>query len=412
LQANGGISGRGVQLFGSGFIVTPDGAASLGLGSITGLERHIRPYRNGRDLTATPRNVMVIDLFGLDAEEVRTRFPAVYQWVYERVKPERDQNNRASYRNNWWIHGEPRANLQPALAGLSRYIATVETSKHRFFVFLDASILPDNMLVNIALDDAFHLGVLSSRIHVTWALAAGGRLGVGNDPRYNKSRCFEPFPFPAASDAQQARIRAVAEELDAHRKRQQAAHPKLTLTDIYNVLDKLRRGETLTARERQVHEQGLASVLRQLHDELDAAVAEAYGWPADLPDDEILARLVALNAERAAEEAAGVVRWLRPAYQAPSGLRVTHYELPAAHATPLREPTAEYVTRLPWRPDRLAEQAQAVRAALAALDRPATVEQVAAAFVDAPSERAAELLETLASLGQVAVREDGRFVAD
>ena len=123
LQANGNISGRGVQLFGSGFIVTPQEAADLGLGLVAGLKRHIRPYRNGRDLTAIPRDVMVIDLFGLTAEEVRTRFPAVYQWIYERVKPERDQNNRASYRNNWWIHGEPRAALRPALAGLPRYIA-------------------------------------------------------------------------------------------------------------------------------------------------------------------------------------------------------------------------------------------------------------------------------------------------
>ena len=223
LQANGNISGRGVQLFGSGFIVTAQEAANLGLGRVAGLENHIRPYRNGRDLTATPRDVLVIDLFGLTAEEVRTRFPAVYQWVYERVKPERDQNNRAGYRNNWWIYGEPRAALRPALAGLRRYIATVETSRRRFFAFLDASILPDNMLVNIALDDAYFLGVLSSRIHVIWALASGGRLGVGNDPRYNKTRCFELFPFPAAIDAQQARIRGLAEQLDAHRKRQQAA---------------------------------------------------------------------------------------------------------------------------------------------------------------------------------------------
>jgi hypothetical protein len=350
---------------------------------------------------------MVIDLFGLNADEVRTRFPAVYQWVWERVKPERDQNNRASYRNNWWIHGEPRANLRPALEGLNRYIATVETSRRRFFVFLDASILPDNMLVNIALDDAYFLGVLSSRIHVTWALAAGGRLGVGNDPRYNKSRCFEPFPFPAAGDAQQARIRAVAEELDAHRKRQQAAHPTLTLTDLYNVLDKLRRGEALTARERQVHEQGLASVLRQLHDELDALVAEAYGWPADLPDDEILARLVALNAKRAAEEAAGVIRWLRPEYQVASG----GLHVAGGKWQVVREPAAEYVTRLAW-PERLAEQAQAVRSALAALDEPATVEMVAAAFVNAPSERVADLLETLASLGQVKMGNEGQFAAD
>ena len=96
------------------------------------------------------------------------------------------------------------------------------------------------MLIAIALNDAYCLGILSSRIHVTWALAAGGRLGVGNDPRYNKTRCFEPFPFPAATAAQQARIRAIAERLDAHRKRQQERHPTLTLTDMYNVLERLR----------------------------------------------------------------------------------------------------------------------------------------------------------------------------
>jgi hypothetical protein len=104
------------------------------------------------------------------------------------------QNNRSSHRDNRWIHGEPRGGFRPALQGLDQYIATVETSKHRFFVFLDAAILPDNMLIVIPLDDAYFLGILSSRIHVTRALAAGGRLGVGNDPRYNKIRCFEPFP--------------------------------------------------------------------------------------------------------------------------------------------------------------------------------------------------------------------------
>ena len=245
------------------------------------------------------------------------------------VKPERDQNNRASYRENWWIHGEPRAALRPALAGLRRYIATVETSRRRFFVFLDAAILPDNKLINIALDDAYFLGVLSSRIHVTWALAAGSWLGVGNDPVYVKTACFEKFPFPAATDAQQARIRALAEELDAHRKRQQAQHPKLALTDMYNVLEKLRSGEPLSAAEKVIHEQGLVSVLRQLHDELDAAVFDVYGWPVTLAGEEILAWLVVLNAERAAEEAQGTIRWLRPEYQSPA---TTH------HGTGARRP--------------------------------------------------------------------------
>jgi hypothetical protein len=407
LQANADISGRGVQLFGSGFIVTPKEAEELGLGRVVDLERHIRPYRNGRDLTATPRNVMVIDLFGLTAEEVRARFPAVYQWVYERVKPERDQNNRASYRDNWWIHGEPRAALRPALAGLSRYIATVETSRRRFFVFLDAAILPDNKLVNIALDDAYFLGVLSSRVHVTWALAAGSWLGVGNDPVYVKTACFEKFPFPAATDAQPARIRAIAERLDSHRKRQQAQHPKLTLTDMYNVLEKLRAGEPLSARDKTVHEQGLVSVLRQLHDELDAAMFDAYGWPVTLTDEEILERLVALNAARAAEEAQGLVRWLRPEYQAPTQYSIRNTQQALIQETPEEaQPAARPLQ--PW-PCRMAEQAQAVRGALARQAGPASAAQVAAAFAAAPADRVAELLETLVTLGQARQTVEGRF---
>ncbi len=407
LQANSYLSGRGVQLFGAGFIVTPAEAEILGLGHVPGLEQHIRPYRNGRDLTATPRGVLVIDLFGLDVDDVRQRYPAVYQWVYERVKPERDQNNRASYRHNWWVHGEPRASLRPALAGLSRYIATVETSRRRFFVFLDASILPDNKLIVIALEDAFFLGVLSSRIHVTWALAAGSWLGVGNDPVYVKTACFEKFPFPDASDDQKARIRTIAEELDAHRKRQQAQHPKLTLTDMYNVLDKLRTGAALTTKERTVHEQGLVSVVQQLHDALDRAVSEAYGWPVDLGDEEILERLVALNAARAAEEAQGLVRWLRPEFQAPAA--------GAAQPALLREradAAGRYVTHpavTPW-PTRLAEQAQAVRTVLVAWGAPATAAQVAAAFSGASADQVTDLLETLVSLGQAEQWEDGRFV--
>jgi hypothetical protein len=103
------------------------------------------------------------------------------------VKPERDTNNRASYRENWWIFGEPRKDLRPALEGLLRYITTIETAKHRFFQFLDASIRPDNMLVNIGISSAHPLAVLSSRIHTRWAIATGGWLGVGNDARYSNS---------------------------------------------------------------------------------------------------------------------------------------------------------------------------------------------------------------------------------
>jgi hypothetical protein len=133
LKANAELSSPGVKLHGAGFIVSREEAATLGLGTVPGLERHVREYRNGRDLMASPRDALVIDLFGLNADEVRVRFPAVFQWVVERVKPERDQNNRATYRDNWWVFGEPRKEFRPALAGLPRYIATVETAKHRTF---------------------------------------------------------------------------------------------------------------------------------------------------------------------------------------------------------------------------------------------------------------------------------------
>lgn len=426
LAANSELANRGVQLFGSGFIVTPTEAAALGLGQVPGLECHVRPYRNGRDLTDKPRGVLVIDLFGLSAEAVRDRFPEIFQWVLERVKPERDQNNRASYRINWWVHGEPRKELRKALAGLPRYIATVETAKHRTFLFLDAAILPDNKLVVIASDDAFVLGVLSSRQHVAWTMAAGSTLE--DRPVYVKTTCFEPFPFPDVKEDQRQKVRAIAERLDAHRKRQQELHPGLGLTDMYNVLARLRAGEPLSAKEKAIHEQGLVAILWQLHDELDAAVADAYGWPADLSDEEVLERLVALNAQRAREEAQDVVRWLRPEYQKPTTAQLakqtnlnlgTEVTAPVATAKskkfPVRrDPRAGNDTtpkpKAHW-PKTLPEQVQVVRATLVAAVGPVTAETVARTFQRARTDRVAELLATLAALGQVREVEPGAYTS-
>ena len=205
------------------------------------------------------------------------------------------------------------------LVGLPRYIATVETAKHRVFQFLDATIAPDDKLICIASDDAYPLGVLSSAPCMSaWSLATGSTLGR-SAASTSKPACFETFPFPVATPEQQAHIRDLAEQLDAHRKRQQAQHATLTLTGMYNVLAKIRAGETLNDKDKTIHEQGLVSVLQTLHDELDAAVLAAYGW-SDLKvtdSETLLERLVALNAERAREEATGQIRWLRPAYQSP-----------------------------------------------------------------------------------------------
>jgi hypothetical protein len=401
LKANDGLSSPGVKLHGAGFIVTPAQARALGLGTVPGLDRHIRHYRNGRDLTATPRGVMVIDLFGLTENEVQARFPAVYQHVLDQVKPERDQNNRDSYKRLWWVHGEPRKDLRPALAGLPRYLATVETTKNRVFQFLGAETLPDNMLIAIGLDDAAALATLSSRMHVVWALKAGGTLE--DRPRYNKSQCFDPFPFPALTPAQTARLRSLGEQLDAHRKAQQVAHPKLTLTAMYNVLEKLRAGERIEGKDREVYEQGLIGILKKLHDDIDAAVAEAYGWPVDLPEADLLQRLVDLNQTRAAEESRGLVRWLRPDYQNPTGRAAAGKD----EQSTMDIGPADKAAKAPW-PKGMPEQFAAVRAVLQEMGE-ATPDQIARRFVRVRSNSVVPLLTTLADLGFVRPTADGRY---
>ena len=185
---------------------------------------------------------------------------------------------------------------------------------------------------------------------------------------------------------------------------------------MYNVLEKLRSGEPLTAKDKIIHEQGLVSVLKQLHDELDAAVVDAYGWPVNLAAEEILEKLVALNAERAREEAEGLIRWLRPEYQKPPG------EQPAVQAgleleqtTPRPPPESGGGARQggggskPLWPKSLPEQVQAVRAALLAAAAPQTAETLARNFQRARADKVAELLQTLAALGQAREVEARKF---
>lgn len=220
-----------------------------------------------------------------------------------------------SYLEKFWLHGKPRPELRPAVANLTRYLATVETSKHRIFQFVDATFLPDNMIVAFGLDDAFHLGVLSSLVNLSWVAVRNGLLGP--TPRYNKSQCFDPFPFPDATIDQRATIAELAEELDSTRKAALAEVPGLTMTEIYNLRAKLQSGEKLSPTDEDRARAARAGIVHHLHEQIDAAVAEAYGWPADLTPSEIVTRLVALNAERAKEEAEGNIRWLRPDYQIP-----------------------------------------------------------------------------------------------
>ena len=405
LTANDALCSPGVKLHGDGFIVTREKAKELGLGRRPGLERHIREYRNGRDLTAHCRDVMVIDLFGLEAETVRRDFPDVYQHLLETVKPERDRNNRASYRDRWWLFGEPRREMRPALESTKRYIATVETAKHRVFQFLQEKVLPDNMLVVIALDDPFYLGVLSSRLHITWALQAGGRQGVGNDPRYNKSRCFDPFPLPHTTEMIWKRIADLAEELDATRKQVLTDHPDLTLTGLYNALAIVRDQSALSPKDRDVLNRGWVLILKDLHDRIDEAVMLAYGWPADLTDEDILTRLVELNQARAAEESRGLIRWLRPDYQIDKLGALAHR---ADRVQTLA--TAKPTRSRPAFPEDRKAQAGCVLDLLSRSQAALTAAEIASQFkARSEAERdVADILASLDRLGEIESFDNGR----
>jgi hypothetical protein len=411
LKANEGLCSTGVKLHGAGFIITRKEADHLGLGRRPGLDRHIREYRNGRDLTVRPRDVMVIDLFGLDSADVRRRYPEVYQHLLLRVKPERDHNNRQSYRENWWIFGEPRLEFRPALCKLPRYIVAAVIATHRIFQFLESEILPDVRLVCFAVDDAYFLGVLSSRIHSVWALATGATLE--DRPTYITSRCFEPFPFPVTTETQQSTIRTIAEDIDAHRKRVQRKHPDLTLTGMYNVLQKLRAGadaSSLDADEGLILDSALVLILKELHDRLDAAVADAYGWPADLTEDEILSHVVALNKQRASEEAKSLVRWLRPEYQIPRyGSVKEKAELDLAGIAPGQQITAAK----PFFPADDLAQTAAVMAVLAASAVPLDSISVAATFKQGRRSelKVRSVLSALTRTGFVGSRDGGRTFA-
>jgi hypothetical protein len=410
LIANERVSSLGFALYGDGFILTQTQAISLGKGTDGVANSLIRDYRNGRDLTGRPRNVLVIDAFGYDEGTLLDQAPAIYNHLVLHVKPQRDSNRRDSIRRNWWIFGWPRPEIRKALEGLDRFIVTVETMKHRTFQFLPTSISPDNKLNVIALDDAFYLGVLSCRIHLVWANTSGGRLGVGDDSVYVKSRCFDPFPFPETSDEfLKDRIRDAAENLDALRKDVLARHEDLTLTKLYNVLEALRAAEkagtVLSDKDRDIATRGCVSLIRQYHDTIDAAVAEAYGWPADLTDEEILERLVALNKERAAEEAKGIVKWLRPEFQAPG--YVPPKEQKTLALPEAAKPTADI---LEW-PTALPEQFTAVAAVVDRAARPIAANDVARAFKGKRVTSVAPVLDTLAGMGRLRKLEDGRYAA-
>lgn len=278
----------------------------------------IKPSANGQEITRRPSDRWLID-FGPKAERSDAAFyeqPFGYAEKY--IMPKRMESRTLKNREFWWRYERPRPELYEKLKGLSRYIGTSMVAKYRSFVWMHPSVVPENLVIAIARDDDTTFGILHSRFHELWSLRMGTWLGVGNDPRYTPTTTFETFPFPEglspnlaastyADDPRALAIATAAARLNELRenwlnpadlvRREPEVVPgypdrilpvspdaakllqKRTLTNLYN--------------ERPAW-------LDHAHKALDAAVAAAYGWPADLSDEEVLARLFALNQERAA----------------------------------------------------------------------------------------------------------------
>jgi hypothetical protein len=249
----------------------------------------VRPWVNAEDVTGRRRGMSIIDFgVGMSLQEAAL-YEAPFEYVLQHVKPAREAGMPTI--SEWWLHMRPVPGMRLATAGLARYIATPMTSKHRVFLWLGAETLADHACVVFARDDDYAFGLLHSRVHELWARGTGTQLReVESGFRYTPTTCFETFPFPRPTDAQRDAIGAAAARLNELREGwlnppglSEAELAKRTLTNLYNA-----RPTWLT----------------NVHATLDAAVLDAYGWPADLPDAEILERLLALNLERAAAERA------------------------------------------------------------------------------------------------------------
>jgi hypothetical protein len=254
----------------------------------------LHPYINGMDITSRSSDTFLIDFNEMSEDEAR-QYIIPFQYVADTVKPIRYNNRDPKYAKYWWRLRRTVPDLRRAIAPLSRYICTPRVAKHRLFVWIEGNTLPDSRLYVVASDSEMIFGILHSKIHETWSLAQASWHGDGDDggrPTYNNTTCFETFPFPQTDPTQHAEIEKWAKYLDDVRKQILAADESLTMTKLYNEVEKLR----------ETRDSGsYAYPLLIAHEKLDAAVAAAYGWEWHLDDEVILQRLLELNLERAEE---------------------------------------------------------------------------------------------------------------
>jgi len=257
----------------------------------------VKPWVNGSDITDRSRGIWIIDFGSKTSLEDAALYEQPFEYVRHHVKPIRDIVRRKSHRDRWWLFGDTRPGMRDAISALNRYIATPRVSKHRLFAWLEPNVIPDSAVAVIARSDDYFFGVLHSRAHELWALRQGTSLE--DRPRYTPTTTFETFPFPwppGHEPADDPRVEAIADAArDLVTKRDAWLNPegatpadlkKRTLTNLYN---------------------DRPTWLDLAHQRLDRAVLDAYGWPHDLSDDDLLARLLVLNLARAAAQGAPLI---------------------------------------------------------------------------------------------------------
>ncbi len=300
----------------------------------------LKPILNGLDILRRGAQRWVIDNEDRTQPEA-SMYESPHRLVIERVKPSRDNNRNKWLKENWWKLQRVRTEMRTAISALPRFLATPRVAKHRLFLWFSWPTVTDDQTVVFARADDYFFGVLHSRFHEVWALAQGTQLREKESGfRYTPTTCFDPFPFPESHPERDAAIAAAAEELNALRENwlnppewtrtetiefpgtvggpwdrfivSGSAHP-LPIPDSrlpIPVLIGTVRYPRLVPRDAdcaaRLKDRTLTKLynarpawLADCHARLDAAVAAAYGWPADLTDDAILERLLALNLERA-----------------------------------------------------------------------------------------------------------------
>ena len=266
----------------------------------------VRPVVSGVDIVQRSRGLWTID-FALMPLEEASAYEAPFEYVRTRILPVR-QNRRDDYRGQWWQYARPRPEMRTALKGMQQLIATPRIAKHRVFVRIGGDVLPNDQTVVFARADDYFFGVLHSRVHEVWARRLGTQLREAESGfRYTPTTTFETFPFPwppgrePAGDPRVAAIAAAAAELVAKRDAWLNPMNPTNVPGTSQVPGTLMATSASTTPPRTLTAlyNARPAWLDLAHRGLDAAVLAAYGWPADLSDDEILARLLALNLERA-----------------------------------------------------------------------------------------------------------------